>query len=81
MNMEVELLQFSNKFEIFNPFEAKTFLLHINMWLEIIKAFKFFLDLRSFDIEYVHNMMATMLDACFKALCIVENLVGHGNAI
>lgn len=31
MNMEVELLQLSNKFEIFDPVEAKIFLLHINM--------------------------------------------------
>jgi hypothetical protein len=31
MNMEVELLQLSNKVEIFDPFEAKIFLLHINM--------------------------------------------------
>jgi hypothetical protein len=79
--MEVELLQLSNKFEIFDLFEAKIFLLHINMWLEIINTFKLFLDLRSFDTKHSHNMMAIMLDACFKALCIVENLMGHGNAI
>jgi hypothetical protein len=42
----------------------------------------FFLDfLRSFDVGQVHNMMAITLDPCFKALCIVENLVCHGNVI
>jgi hypothetical protein len=79
--MEVELLQLSNKVEIFDPFEAKIFLLHINMWSEIIKAIKHFLDLWSLDTEYAQNMMAIILNACFKALCIVKNLVGHGNAI
>ncbi len=81
MNMEVELLQLSNKFEIFDPFEAKIFLLHINMWLDIIKAIKHFLDLWFVDTKHACNMMAIMLDACFKVLCIVENLVGHWNAI
>jgi hypothetical protein len=75
--MEVELLQLSNKFEIFDPVEAKIFLLHINMWLDIRKAIKRFLDLWSFDTKHARNMMAIMLDARFKVLCIVENLVGH----
>ncbi len=43
---------------------------------------KFFLEiLRSFDTGHVHNMMVIMLDQCFKALHIVENLVGCGNTI
>ncbi len=81
MNVEVELLQPSNKVEIFDPFEAKIFLLNINMGLEIRKAIKHFLDLWSLDTENAHNMMAIIFNACFKALCIVENLVRHGNAI
>jgi hypothetical protein len=42
----------------------------------------YFLDfLRSFDAGQVHNMMVIMLDPHFKALCIVENLMCHGNVI
>jgi hypothetical protein len=41
---------------------------------------KLFLNfLRSFDVGQVHNMMAIMLDPHFKALCIMENSVCHGN--
>jgi hypothetical protein len=45
----------------------------------VIKVFLEFL--RSFDTQHVHNMMVIMLDQCFKALHVVENLVGHGNTI
>ncbi len=45
----------------------------------MIKVFLEFL--RSFDTQHVHNMMVIMLDQCFKALHVVENLVGHGNTI
>jgi hypothetical protein len=45
----------------------------------VIKPFLDFL--RSFDALWAHNMMAIMLDPCFNALWIVENLVGHMNAI
>jgi hypothetical protein len=52
------------------------------MWLEVIKVIKPFLELlRSLDAGRAHNMVAIMLDPCFKALCIVENLVGRKNAI
>ncbi len=37
--------------------------------------------MKSFDARQVHNMVAIMLDPHFKALCIVENLVGRGNVI
>jgi len=52
------------------------------MWLEVMKVIKHFLEfLRSFDVGQAHNMVVIMLDPCFKVLHIVENLVGHGNAI
>jgi hypothetical protein len=36
--------------EIFNPFEAKIFVLHIYMWHEVIKVIESFLEiLKSFD--------------------------------
>ncbi len=37
--------------------------------------------LKSFDTWCVQHMMAIMLNPHFKLLPIVENLVGHGNAI
>jgi hypothetical protein len=80
--MEVMLSGLSIKPKIFNPFEAKIFLLHRNMLLEVIKVIKKNWEfLKSFVMGKAHNMMAIMLDPHFKALCIVENLVGHKNAI
>jgi len=64
---------------MFDPFEVKICLLHMNMWLGVVKVIKtFFGVLESFDVRKTHNMMAIMLDPCFKALCIMENLVRHG---
>jgi hypothetical protein len=38
--------------------------------------------LKTFDLDHqVHNMLALMLDHCFKSLHVVNNYVGHGNAI
>jgi hypothetical protein len=37
--------------------------------------------LRVFDSCRVHNMLALMLDPCYKSLWVVENYVGRGNAI
>jgi len=52
------------------------------MGLEVIKVIKPFLQvLKTFDGGQVHNMMAIMLDMHFKSLCLVENLLGLGNAI
>jgi hypothetical protein len=49
------------------------------MWLGVVKVIKPFLEfLKSFDVREAHNMMAIMLDPCFRALRIMENLVGHG---
>jgi len=77
MEMEVALLELSIKLEIFDLFEAKIHFLHKNMRLEVIKLIKPFLEfLKSFDATQAHNMMVIMLDPSFKALRIVENLVG-----
>jgi hypothetical protein len=52
------------------------------MWKEVVKIFKFFLEvLKAFDSYQVHNMLALMLDPCFKSLRVVESFVGHDNAI
>jgi hypothetical protein len=49
------------------------------MQLEVIKVIKPFLQfLKTFDGGQIHNMMAIMLDLCFKSLCVVENLLEHG---
>ncbi len=45
-------------------------------WLDLS-----FLFLRTFDPHNVHNMVAIMLDLCFKSLQIVENYVGHCGVI
>ncbi len=47
-----------------------------------MKVFKFFWNfLKAFDSCQVHNMLALMLDPCFKSLRVVENFTGHDNAI
>jgi hypothetical protein len=52
------------------------------MQLEVTKVITHFLDfLKSFDAKEAHNMMVIMLDPHFKALSIVEGLVGCRNAI
>jgi hypothetical protein len=45
----------------------------------VIRPFLNFLKL--FYSHQVHNMLALMLDPCFKSLWVVENYVGHKNAI
>jgi hypothetical protein len=48
----------------------------------VIKVIQPFLEfLRSFDAGQIHNRMAIMLDPCFKALHLEENLVGRGDVI
>jgi len=47
-----------------------------------VKVFKRFLEfLKAFYFYQVHNMLALMLDPCFKSLWVVESFVGHGNVI
>ncbi len=74
--------QVLTKFGIFDLFDVEVFFLHNSMWLELIKVIKPFLKfLKSFDAQYAHNMMAIMLDPCFKVSHIMEYLVGSGNVI
>jgi hypothetical protein len=80
--MEVTLLPLFGGLEIYDSFESEILVLHINMQLKDIKVIKPFLYfLRTFDGGQAHNMMAIMLDMHFKSLCVVENLLGRGNAI
>jgi hypothetical protein len=37
--------------------------------------------LKTFDEGHANNMMGIMLDPCFKSFRVVENSLGHGNAI
>jgi hypothetical protein len=68
MEMEIRLLELSIGFKIFDLFNVDILFLHKNMWLEVINIIEPFLEfLRSFDVGQVHNMMAVMLDPCFKA--------------
>jgi hypothetical protein len=68
--------------EISDSFENEILVLHKNMRLEVIKVIKPFLQfLKTFDGGRDHNLMAIMLDLHFKSLRIVEDLLGHGNAI
>jgi hypothetical protein len=82
MEMEITMLELSIKLKIFDLFEVDIHFLHKNMWLEVIKVIKLFLEfLKSFDVKQVHNMIVIMLDPSFKALHIVENLVRCRNVI
>lgn len=52
------------------------------MQLEVIKGIKPFLELiKLFDAQQAYNMMAIMLDMCFKFLRVMKNLVGCGSTI
>jgi hypothetical protein len=80
--MEITLLLFFGGLEISDSFENEILALQINMRLKVIKVIKPFLQfLKTFDGGHTHNMMAIMLDPCFKSLCVVENLLECGNAI
>ncbi len=47
-----------------------------------MKVFKHFLEFfKAFDSYQVHNMLALMLDPCFKSLQVVKSFVGHGDVI
>jgi hypothetical protein len=37
--------------------------------------------LKTFDFHQIHNMLVLMLEIYFKSLWVMENFVGHGNAI
>jgi hypothetical protein len=37
--------------------------------------------LKTFDSHQIHDMLVLMLETYFKSLWVMENFVGHGNAI
>jgi hypothetical protein len=75
MNMEVELLEFFSKTEISNPFEVDIFLLHRNMWLEVMKVIKpLWGFLRSFNEQLVHNMMTNHVGSMLQVFAHCEKL-------
>jgi len=80
MEMEATLLRLFIKPKISKPFEAKNFLLHKNMLLEVIKVIKKNLEfLRSFvmgNSQHDGYHAGSTLQG-FVHMCIVENLVGH----
>jgi hypothetical protein len=42
----------------------------------LIKSF--LQNFQVYDGRQIHNILAIMLDPCFKTLKVVENFVGHG---
>lgn len=71
-----------NGSETFDLFDVELHTLNKNMWHEVIKVLKPFLEfLKTFDSYQVHNMLALILDPCFKFLQVVEIFVGCSNAI
>jgi len=68
--------------ETFDFFDVELHTLKKNMRQEVVKVFKHFVEfLKAFDFCQVHNMLALMLEPCFKSLRVVESFVGHGNVI
>jgi hypothetical protein len=65
-----------------DQFDMEFHFLNKNMQHGVVKVIKPFLEfLKAFDSQQVRNMLALMMDPHFKSLRIVENFVGHGNAI
>ncbi len=82
LNVEVKVVGLGDGFEILDEFDLKLLTLQKNMWQEISKEIRpFLLFLKLFDPHNVHNMLAIMLDPCFKYLRIVKNYVGCGATI
>jgi hypothetical protein len=80
--MEAKAMGLGDGFKILDEFHLELLIIRKNMWQEIIKVIKqFLLCLKIFDPQNVHNMIAIMLDPCFKSLQVVENYVGHGKII
>jgi len=82
MVMESEANPFdgSETFDLF--FYVELYTLNKNMWQKVVKVLKPFLEfLKTFNSCQVHNMLALMLDSCFKSLGVVESFMGCGNAI
>jgi hypothetical protein len=80
MEFEVDPLVDGNK--TFDIFDVEFHMLNKNMWQEVLKVIKFFLEfLKTFDSNHVHNMLVLMLDPRFKIVKVVKSFVGCGNPI
>ncbi len=80
--MEVKVVVLGDGFEILDEFDSKFLILQKNIWQKIIKVIKlFFLFLKAFDPQNVHNMFVIMLDPYVKSLQDVKNYVAHGEVI
>ncbi len=80
--MEVKVVVFGDGFEILDEFYLEFFILQKNIRQKIIMVIKlFFLFLKAFDPQNVHNMFVIMLDPYFKILQVVKNYVARGEVI
>jgi len=79
--MKVETNPIVDGSETFDQFDVELHLSNINMWQEVVKVIKYFLEFfKTFDFQQIHNILALMLDPCIKSLQVVKKFVGHGNA-
>jgi len=63
--------------EVFEPFEVEILLLHNNMWLEVIRMIKPFLDfLKSFDALQNYNMMVHYVGPMFQGFAHCQKFSG-----
>jgi len=80
--MEFQLDPFVDGNETCDQFNVEFEILNKTMWQEVMKVIKTILQfLKTFDSCQVHNMLALMVDPHYKSLRVVENYMGHGNAI
>ncbi len=80
--MEFQPNPFVDGNETCDQFDVEFHILNKNIFQEVLKVIKPILQfLIVFDSFRVHNVLALMLDPCYKSLWVVENYVGCGNAI
>ncbi len=72
-NMEIKVVEFCDGFEILDQFDLEFINLQKNMWQEVIKVIEpFFLFLKTFDAQNIHNMFAITSDPCSKSMSCGE---------
>ncbi len=75
-------MKFSDGIKALDQFYYEFVSFQRRMWEEVAKVLKPFLQFFNFfDVDHVHNMLAIMVNLQFKSLWVVNNLVGHGDAI
>jgi hypothetical protein len=58
MTMKVETNPIVDGSETFDQFDVELHLLNINMWQEVVKVIKYFLEFfKTFDFQQVHNIL------------------------